>query len=310
MKICIVVLQYDRGSSWKDTLDCVNTINKFESIDVLIVDNASPNGVDEIVSRLSLAPHFEEISNLYKRDNIYLIRLDNNYGYAGGNNRGFAISRQIGNYDYVWFMNNDVIVRDGSIDELLRFLNETIKYDSIGTTVLNYGSDIIQCAGGSVYVPLLAIGKPILSGENISEIYKENFDIPKADYYTGCSFIFKSSKFDEVRGFNEEYFLYFEEIDIFTRLNMTDDFHSIYLRNVIVEHKDGASINYLGRSVLSERHSTLSSLIFTKKYHKNILFPVVIVRTFYKTMRYIAALRFDLVKAHFRAMVDFFKEKV
>lgn len=309
MKMCIIVLQYDQGSSWKDTLDCVHSIGKSEYVDVIIVDNASPNGVNEIVDSLSLSIHTGKEGRLYKRDNIYLIRLDDNYGYAGGNNRGFAACNQIDNYDYVWFMNNDVIVRPGSLENLFSFLIESSEYDSIGTTVLDYGSDIIQCAGGAKYIPLLAIGRPVLSGKHLSEIYQENIMIPQSDYYTGCSFIFKSSKFDQVGGFSEDYFLYFEEIDIFTRLKKLGGFRSVYLKNVIVEHKDGASINYSGRSGLSERHSTLSSLVFTSKYHKNILFPVMAIRMIYKTTRYAVSLRFDLIKTHLRAVTDFFRGK-
>lgn len=310
MKICIIVLQYDQGSSWRDTLDCINSINNSEYVDVLIVDNASPNGVEELVHSLSLLPQLGCESQLFKRGNIYLIRLDNNYGYAAGNNKGFALSNQIGIYDYVWFVNNDVIIRPGSIENLLEFLDKNSEYDAIGTTVLNYNSDTIQCAGGAKYIPLLAVGRPILSGKNLSEVYKENIIIPQSDYYTGCSFIFKSSEFRKVSGFNEDYFLYFEEIDIFTRLKKLSGFQSIYLRNVIVEHKDGASINHLGRSELSERHSTISSLIFTSKYHKNILLPVIIIRMIYKTTRYASLLRFDLIRSHFGAVMDFLRGKV
>ena len=55
----------------------------------------------------------------------YILKLDNNYGYAGGNNRGFN-SINNDKPDYVIFLNNDTIVDKDFINPLIKPLLRSI----------------------------------------------------------------------------------------------------------------------------------------------------------------------------------------
>lgn len=73
--------------------------------EVLVLDNASTDGSPEMVRR--------------EFPGIKLIRSDVNLGYAGGNNRAYAESSG----DYVLLLNDDVVVPDGTIPALVRYLD-------------------------------------------------------------------------------------------------------------------------------------------------------------------------------------------
>ncbi|HEV0331240.1 TPA: glycosyltransferase family 2 protein, partial [Streptococcus pneumoniae] len=75
-KIGIVILNY---LNWEDTLECINSLRSQsdQDFEAVIVENGSPN---ESVSR---------IRDYIKNDkNIHICVVDNNLGYANGNNMG------------------------------------------------------------------------------------------------------------------------------------------------------------------------------------------------------------------------------
>ena len=87
----------------RDTIACVNSINNLrvscdDVIDIIIVDNSSPNGSGI------------ELKNKYNgQDNIHVLILENNIGFANGNNYGYKYAKKVCHADFIIVSNNDVV---------------------------------------------------------------------------------------------------------------------------------------------------------------------------------------------------------
>ena len=101
--VTVIVLNWNG----KDlTLECLDSLNKvdYSNYNILVVDNKSSDG------------SVESINKIYP--DISVLRLDNNYGFAGGNNRGFN-SLNNDKPDFVIFLNNDTVVDKDFINPLI-----------------------------------------------------------------------------------------------------------------------------------------------------------------------------------------------
>lgn len=128
MEIYFVILHY---ITIEDTVACVDSLVKLENnekVNIVIVDNASPNGTGKILEE-----------KYYKKDNISVILLNENIGFAKGNNVGYTFAKKRG-ADYIVILNSDTEIRQTN------FVNKIIKlYEKNNYEIL--GPDIIDLEG-------------------------------------------------------------------------------------------------------------------------------------------------------------------
>jgi len=113
-RVAIFILNYNGlrllGSSLYRSVESALRVDYQES-DVVVIDNASTDG------------SFEAVKDRFGND-VRLISLGHNFGYAGGNELGFRkYSAVIGRPDYAIFMNNDfVVTNEGFVKEAIKFM--------------------------------------------------------------------------------------------------------------------------------------------------------------------------------------------
>lgn len=102
-KAAVVILNYNSVGFLPivyKSIESALSVN-YSNLDVVVVDNHSTDG------------SFEAILDRFGRD-VITVRLDRNYGYAGGNEFGFrSYTAENGIPEYTVFMNNDYIIRNG-----------------------------------------------------------------------------------------------------------------------------------------------------------------------------------------------------
>lgn len=105
MKYSFVILHYNVIA---ETNACIDSIKNriHEPIDIVVVDNASPNGSGDI------------LNSLYSQDErVYVIINKDNLGFANGNNVGISYARNVLKSDFVIVLNNDTyLVQDDFLD--------------------------------------------------------------------------------------------------------------------------------------------------------------------------------------------------
>jgi GT2 family glycosyltransferase len=210
---------------------------------------------------------------------LLLIRTKDNLGFAGGNNVGILFALAAGDFDYVWLLNNDTVVKPQALSALVERMKAVPEAGMCGSTIL-YQDDpqIIQSLGGARYLKWTGVGVQLGANERWPIDVRAESVEKEMNYVSGASMLV-SKRFLETVGLMEEsYFLYFEEIDWAQRA--AGRFNLTYAPNSIVYHKEGGTIGSSQsgkfRSPKSFYWLTRSRLRFTLKYYPEA-FPSVLL---------------------------------
>ncbi|MEI7934605.1 MAG: glycosyltransferase family 2 protein [Chlorobiaceae bacterium] len=217
----------------RDTLErCLDSLEKtsYPSMSILVVDNGgSQAGLVFLVKR-------------YR--NARLLRLPENRGYAGGCNEGLKHSSA----DYVVFMNDDTEHDPLWLDSLVSAALEDTDIGALQPKILslkdyNKGKKVFEYAGAAGGMIDL-MGYPWCLGRTFSTIepdrgqYDDGQDIFWA---SGVAMFVKRTVAEELGGFDEDFFMQMEEIDLSWRMKLAG-YHLRSVPSSVVLHEGGASL--------------------------------------------------------------------
>lgn len=192
MRVVAVVVNWNGGD---DNLRCVESLlaQRPALAQVLFVDNASVDG-----SRDKVARRFPQVE---------VIDTGANLGYGGGNNRGFERALELG-AEAVLVVNNDLTLAPGCVERLVDELQRE-RRGCVGPRVLFRGERRVWAAGGVVtwrqnLSDLRGFGR-----EDAPE-FQRTVDV---DYVPGCALLVRREVLDLLRGFDDRYFAYTEDVD-------------------------------------------------------------------------------------------------
>lgn len=284
--VYIIILNWKNAS---DTIECLKSVIRLENVQfrIVICDNASPDNSYEEIKSWLLRRIEEDIAltNVFiielangsrhvtgrgeKKNPIYLIQTGKNLGYAGGNNVGIRFALDQSDMKYVWLLNNDTEVAPDSLFHLVERCQSNSKIGICGSKLVYYDDRTKLQGLGGIYHPLFCRVTIHAENENSANQFNDDTTEEMIDYVIGASMLITKSLLTETGLLNEEYFLYFEELDIAFRAKSR--FRISSASKSIVYHKEGASI---GKSLLSDYYSLKNRITFTKKNNK-LYFPTV-----------------------------------
>ncbi|MEJ5366488.1 MAG: glycosyltransferase family 2 protein [Desulfosoma sp.] len=237
-----------------------------------------------------------------------LIKNNANLGFAAGNNSGIRVAVEWGS-DFVWLLNNDTLVHSDALGALLRCADQKKSAGVFGSTVVHMDDPFrLQCAGGCRYFPLSTVFKPLYGGRGLHEI--AYLPEPRLDYVFGASFFARTDVFRKVGFLNEDFFLFYEEMD-FCRRARRAGYDLAWCRPSIVLHKGSASLSGIGPSTPVSAawvtyFETLSTLHYTRLHHPAFLPWVMTFRLLSKVVVLVAQKKPALLmRALMKAFEDF-----
>lgn len=251
----IIVLNWNQREL---SLECIRSLEKttYKNKHIVFVDNGSNDGSSESVKTL--------------HPNVEIIQLENNIGYAAGNNFGF---NTINNHSqYTIFLNNDTFVDPGFIEPLVDELEHN-QYSIQAVPKIFYANkkNILWYAGGIVNLALSQI-RHIGIGSNSVEKFNERKSV---DYATGCCFCIRSNDFTEFGMFDEKYKMYCEDVDLSLKIRNGGG-KIIYIPTSKVWHH--VSISTGGNHSFSKWRKKHSSIIKLILKHVNVtMLPISIL---------------------------------
>lgn len=287
-------------NGYGDTIECLESLLKYGGqllVGVVVCDNQSSDGS---VTRISewlgskgihpreytfdgaaftrLGSHTGEIGDECGKQ-IVIINTGGNLGFAGGNNIGIRYIRGLGEYEYIFLLNNDAAIGQDCIDAAVCRFTENPELGMVGCTILNKEPpEAVQAFGGASFQPWLARGSVIGAGAPIDRSLTRSLVERKLDYIHGAALMISRECLETVGPMEEGYFLYYEEIDWAIRARRAG--YSLgYAQSAMVFHKGGATIGSSSddskRSLLSEYYLVRSAVRFTKKFYPRRSFVVL-----------------------------------
>lgn len=287
LKIGIVLLNFNNVFDTENAVKSIIESKNSENFSLIVVDNAS---TDDSWNTLTSTNYFDtsilSVNNrsefsLNTLPKVHLLQTQENKGYAFGNNCGIKQCLLDPSINFIWILNNDIEVDANCLYEIVLALQNS--YDSIdiwGTLLAKfYDKSTLQAVGGK-YFPILAKTKLLLPNLSFQKLDMAKIEAAtlECNYFIGASIIFSKSLFKKIGLFNEEFFLYGEEIDIFLRAKKSG-FKKALIEKAIVFHKEGGTTNSLNQektipSTFIQFHNCRSKLIFTR-IHYLYFYPIV-----------------------------------
>lgn len=198
VKAGIVVLSWNGG---EQTLACVDSVRTQEYPDkfVVLVDNNSQPEQRELLRRRYIAA--AEVSCCF---------LDENRGYAGGNNAGIAVALAQG-AEVVVIVTQDVILAPGALAAMVAAAGEA-RVGIVGPTVVDARDPRrVLSMGERMRIPWLCVPRTLLR-------YRRPRHAPyDVGGVLGCVMLLTRRCLESTGGFDEEFFAYYEEVDLCLR---------------------------------------------------------------------------------------------
>ncbi len=274
--IDIVYVNWNSGRDLYNS--CVSVLNlhsKFIS-SIIIVDNFSSDQSFELVKDLK---------------GVILVEANENLGFAKGCNVGAKYAKS----DYILFLNPDTVVPNDIFGDCINvFLNDK-SVGILGVKILDdYGSISRSCSRFPALYQFInqifAIDKVFLSlGSRMAEWSHDNNQY--VDQVIGAFFLMPRKLFFELNGFDERFFMYYEEVDLAFRSSLLG-FKSYYLSSVFIVHEGGGA----SKKVKSKRlfYSLRSRLQYAKKHFNYFEYSVLISCTLF--IEPLSRILFNLLK--------------
>lgn len=263
--------------NWKgatDTMECVASLLAMSVRDfvIIICDNASPDGSFETLQawgETTLGSGFAVWQCGEARPDyasVVLIQTGANLGFAGGCNVGLRFAYLYPSIRYFWLLNNDTVVAADSLEKQLACMEARPDVGILGSTLLFYDEpDVVQAPGGYGFNLWTARVLPLRSGTADALPTAREIE-PNLAYISGASMLVRRRLLEEVGLMNEQYFLYFEEIDWATRA--TGKFALGYCPESRILHKEGRAIGshreVSSRSSFSEQYLSRNRIRFLR----------------------------------------------
>jgi N-acetylglucosaminyl-diphospho-decaprenol L-rhamnosyltransferase len=198
----VVVVSYNSGETLRACVEPLAT----SSINVIVVDNASPNGGVETVADLPLT----------------ILALDRNYGFAYGCNRGW----QAGTAPYVLFLNPDASIDPDAIAQLAAVFDgdETVGLAAPRLVDAEGSLDYSQRRFPrlvSTYAQALFVHRLFPRAAWVDELVRDPhaYESPRdVEWVSGACMLARRSALRAVAGWDEHFFLYGEDVDLCRRL--------------------------------------------------------------------------------------------
>lgn len=270
MNVGIVILNWNNPDA---TIECLRSVTvaieqvRIGRITLIVADNGSqPHHYKKLERALC------DIQTL-----VHLVRLADNLGYAGGMNAGVqALEAAYPDLDYFWLLNNDTVVARNSLATMLAFCRQHPDTAICGPTLISRQTGKIECAGGATYCYWLGIGSPHLSGEDANKPGLLIETAPAFSYIHGAAMLIKGDFLRRINGLPEDYFMYFEELELSKKLDEGETLG--WCRDATVEHGQRTLTTHRGSEMFRAAQATISCLFFTRKHYPSKLPSVFFTR--------------------------------
>lgn len=225
--VSIILVNYNGA----DVLpSCLNSLDKFipkDSCEIILVDNDSQDNSVDFVSK-----NFPDVK---------IIRMSKNCGFGAGNNAGAKIAQG----EFLFLLNTDITLTENILPHLIELMEKCQDVGIIGTKLLfpdqSFQLSISSAIGIQGEVKSKKLHNLANNKYNSICLEKDYQIIREVDIVVGASMFIRAKLFEDLCGFDERFFMYFEDSDLCQRAQ-NQGYKILYTPEVSVIHIRGHSM--------------------------------------------------------------------
>lgn len=231
--IDVIIVNWNAGSQLVEAVSSIAQYHHGLVATVVIVDNASTDDSLKLVEKLQNLPF-----------QIQIIHNSENKGFGAACNQGATLVKS----EFILFLNPDTRLFENSLPVPIAFIQDKKNQDVgvVGIQLVDEHNKITRsCARfptlGLFVAQILGINRlPRLQHLNIQMTDWTHDKTATVDHVIGAFYLMKRSLFDALEGFDEHFFVYFEDLDLSLRAYQAG-YRNVYLTEAIAFHAGGGT---------------------------------------------------------------------
>ncbi|WP_179335276.1 glycosyltransferase family 2 protein [Winogradskyella costae] len=255
MKLSVIILNYNVRYFLELCLRSVEVAIADIDAEIIVIDNNSPD--DSCAMVKELFPF------------IKLIENKDNSGFSKGNNIGVAQAKG----EYLCILNPDTVVAEDTFIKLINFTDNKANLGIVGCQLIDGKGNFLPESKRNVPTPKVSLKKVL---GNTNDYYANHVgieEIGKVDILVGAFMWLKKDVYETVSGFDEDYFMYGEDIDLSYKV-VKAGYDNFYYGETTVIHFKGEST--LKDSKYAKRFYGAMQIFYKKHFKQNLLFNAVV----------------------------------
>jgi GT2 family glycosyltransferase len=240
LQLSIIIVNFNVKYFLEQCLQSVLLATKNTATEIFVVDNNSSDGSKDYLEHLFYQVKF--------------IWLNENVGFAKANN--IAVAKATG--EYIVFLNPDTIVAEDSFEKTIAFAKSNYSTGAVGVKMIDGSGSFLKESKRAFPSPSISLFK-ILGFASLfptSKIFakyhlgnlsvNENHEV---DVLAGAFMLISKKVIDEVGSFDEDFFMYGEDVDLSYRIQKAGYKNYYFAQTTIIHFKGEStkkgSLNYV-----------------------------------------------------------------
>lgn len=228
-KVSIIVLTYNSAVHITALIESICNQNNKEDFEIIVIDNKS---LDDTVKKTKTLISKNKDKELI----LKLVENKNNAGFAAGINKGVKYAQG----KYVLFINPDARWKKGKVSDMTKILEANPEVSIVGGRMVKNNGMVEKSAGKFFDLKssfLIALGLD----ENLGIRFSPN-KTSRVDFVSGGFMMVRRSAFEELGGFDENLFMYVEDMEFCYRAKKAG-YKTYFCHDAEVEHESHGSGN-------------------------------------------------------------------
>ena len=223
--------------------------------EIIVVDNHSSDDSCAMVKQL-----FPQ---------VILIENKENFGFSKGNNIGVAQAKG----DYLCILNPDTVVPEETFTRILDYTNHSNKMGILGCQLVDGRGQFLPESKRYIPTPKVSIKKILGFLDAYYANHLSPSEIGEVDVLVGAFMFLKREIYNEVGGFDEDYFMYGEDVDLSYRV-LKLGYHNLYYGKATVLHYKGEST--LKDKIYAKHFYGAMQIFYNKHFKSNSIFDIMV----------------------------------
>ncbi|WP_178984630.1 glycosyltransferase family 2 protein [Winogradskyella helgolandensis] len=255
MKLSVIILNYNVRYFLELCLKSVEAAIAHIDAEIIVIDNNSPD--DSCAMVKELFPF------------VKLIENKDNSGFSKGNNIGVAQAKG----EYLCVLNPDTVVAEDTFTKLIKFTDGKNNLGIVGCQLIDGKGKFLPESKRHIPTPKVSLKKVL----GITKDYYANAikieETGKVDILVGAFMWLKKEVYDVVGGFDEDYFMYGEDIDLSYKV-LKAGYDNFYFGDTTVIHFKGEST--LKDAQYAKRFYGAMQIFYKKHFKQNFVFNTIV----------------------------------